>query len=97
MLPSEAENFGHAIYEALSCGTPVLISDNVTLEFIQNDECCQSLSLNNKSAWVDALQAWSGTSPEIRAMRRVRAREAFERVRDMMSKECDYASLIRMR
>lgn len=28
LLPSEGENFGHAILEALSVGTPVIISDN---------------------------------------------------------------------
>ena len=27
LLPTGGENFGHAIFEALSCGVPVLISD----------------------------------------------------------------------
>jgi len=59
-LPSHQENFGIAVVEALSCGTPVLISDKVNIweeidstgaGFVDSDSQDGTTSLLNR--WLD--------------------------------------------
>lgn len=66
ILPSHQENFGIAIAEALACGTPVLISNNVNIwreiesdgaGYVENDDLAGAVSL---------LDRWLATPPEQR-------------------------------
>jgi glycosyltransferase involved in cell wall biosynthesis len=54
ILPTLGENFGHVIFEALSVGTPVIISDNTPWV---NDElgAIEVLSLLQPEKWVEAI------------------------------------------
>lgn len=49
-FPTHGENFGHVIFEALSAGTPVLVSDQTPWE-PNATEAVTRLSLNDIDAW----------------------------------------------
>ncbi|HEV8328820.1 MAG TPA: glycosyltransferase [Nitrospiraceae bacterium] len=55
VLPSLGENFGHAIYESLSHGMPVLISDQTPWRNLQAEGVGWDLALDNPMHWEDAL------------------------------------------
>ena len=62
-LPTFAENYGHSIAEALSAGTPVLISDNTPWRDLEQDKLGWDLDLDNPDLFVDAINqliAYSG-------------------------------------
>ena len=46
---SKSENFGHVIYESLSYGRPVIISDNTPWNEIDNKQCGYVVNLNNNN------------------------------------------------
>jgi glycosyltransferase involved in cell wall biosynthesis len=77
ILPSHQENFGIAVVEALSCGTPVLISTRVNIwreivaaggGFAENDDLLGTKRL---------LERWFATLPEDRKTMATRARDTF--------------------
>jgi glycosyltransferase involved in cell wall biosynthesis len=79
VLPSHQENFGIAVAEALSCGTPVLISHSVNISpeiaadgagFVDDDTCAGCM--RNLMRWLDLGE------PEKARMRK-QARSTFER------------------
>jgi glycosyltransferase involved in cell wall biosynthesis len=45
ILPSKSENFGHAIYEALSAGTPVITSHNTPWNGLEHAMAGKNVSL----------------------------------------------------
>jgi glycosyltransferase involved in cell wall biosynthesis len=51
-LPTLGENFGHAIFEALSIGVPVLISDQTPWTDVVNNSNYAAISLNNQKKYV---------------------------------------------
>jgi glycosyltransferase involved in cell wall biosynthesis len=55
VLPTTGENFGHAIFEALSAGRPVLISDRTPWHQLRNQLAGWDLPLENPKAWLNAL------------------------------------------
>ncbi len=56
VLPTQGENFGHAIFEALSAGRPVLISDQTPWRQLAAARAGWDLALGNQQAFIDALQ-----------------------------------------
>ena len=56
VLPTKGENFGHAIYEALSAGRPVLISDKTPWLGLRQKEVGWDLPLTDTSVWLGALK-----------------------------------------
>ena len=58
VLPTKGESFCHAIMESLSCGCPVLISDQTPWRNLSQDHAGLDLPLNNDVAWVNALRAF---------------------------------------
>lgn len=56
VLPSRGENFGHAIFEALAAGRPVLISDQTPWRNLQEQHAGWDLPLDDPSAFVQVLQ-----------------------------------------
>jgi glycosyltransferase involved in cell wall biosynthesis len=55
-LPTLGENFGHAIFEALSVGVPVLISDQTPWTDIVNKSNYAAIPLNNQKKYVDFIK-----------------------------------------
>ena len=45
VLPTKTENFGHAIYESMACGLPVLISDKTPWHNLEKNKAGFDLSL----------------------------------------------------
>jgi glycosyltransferase involved in cell wall biosynthesis len=62
-LPTKGENFGHAIFESLSAGTPVVISDK-TPWTQTTDGAITALSLSSPEDWVSAIEFWSQRTPD---------------------------------
>ncbi|HEY4155351.1 MAG TPA: glycosyltransferase family 4 protein [Puia sp.] len=55
VLPTLGENFGHAVFEALSAGRPVLISDQTPWRGLRDEQTGWDISLDNLEAWLAAL------------------------------------------
>jgi len=55
-LPSNGENFGHSIYECLSVGRPVLISDNTPWQNLQTKKVGWDFSLIQKKQFSAAIE-----------------------------------------
>ena len=61
-LPTAGENFGHAIFEALSAGRPVLISDQTPWKNLENENAGWDVSLNDKTRFLEVLDYVAGMS-----------------------------------
>ncbi len=77
ILPSHQENFGIAVVEALACGTPVLISNQINIwREIENDRAGY-IDNDDLEGVKRLLQRWIQTQPEEREIMRKNARECF--------------------
>jgi glycosyltransferase involved in cell wall biosynthesis len=56
VLPSLAENFGHAIFESWSAARPVLISDKTPWHHLKKQLTGWDLSLDKERPWLNALE-----------------------------------------
>src|ERR1051326_5121538 len=54
-LPSQGENFGHIILEALSAGTPAIISDNTPWKNLQEHNAGWDISLKDAQRFADVI------------------------------------------
>jgi glycosyltransferase involved in cell wall biosynthesis len=78
VLPSHQENFGIAVVEALACGTPVLISNQINIWREIEAAGAGLVADDTITGTRDLLARWAALSPaEQQAMGR-RARTAFE-------------------
>ena len=83
VLPSHQENFGIAVAEALSCGTPVLLSDKVNIAREIVDDGAGWMEPDTVAGTERILERWIElTAAERRAMA-TRARECFQKRYDM--------------
>jgi glycosyltransferase involved in cell wall biosynthesis len=73
-LPTGGENFGHAIFEALACGAPALISDQTPWRGLAADKAGWDLPLSNPQAFVAALETYAALDPQTRRQWREGAR-----------------------
>jgi glycosyltransferase involved in cell wall biosynthesis len=74
LLPTGGENFGHAIFEALACGVPVLISDRTPWRGLEARKAGFDLPLEQPEAFVDAMRRFAALPVEARAQWREGAR-----------------------
>jgi glycosyltransferase involved in cell wall biosynthesis len=58
-LPTAGENFGHAIFEALSTGVPVLISDQTQWRELAALRAGWDLPLADMRLWVEAIETFA--------------------------------------
>jgi glycosyltransferase involved in cell wall biosynthesis len=79
VLPSHQENFGIAVAEALSCGTPVLISDKVNIWREIDAGGAGLISGDTAAGTLQLLNRWLALDDAARAAMRTRARTCFER------------------
>lgn len=56
VLPTLGENFGHAIFEALLAGTPVLISNNTPWKDLEKEKVGWNIELNNENKWSETIE-----------------------------------------
>ncbi|HEX6280038.1 MAG TPA: glycosyltransferase family 4 protein [Pyrinomonadaceae bacterium] len=56
ILPTETENFGYVIVEALALGCPVIISDRTHWNYLAGNSFANVLGLGDRSAWHSAIQ-----------------------------------------
>ena len=66
LLPTQGENFGHAIFESLAVGTPVLISDQTMWRELASQSAGWDLSLDDLSSFSEALQEFARMDPATR-------------------------------
>ncbi len=79
ILPSHQENFGIAIAEALACGVPVLISNQVNIWREIVADGCGYAEEDNLDGTRRLLERWLATSPAQRRAMSEQARAAFTR------------------
>lgn len=68
-FPTQGENFGHVIYEALSAGTSVIVSDK-TPWLADQLGALEVLPLTDKASWTQAIERWANFSPSDYAKQR---------------------------
>jgi glycosyltransferase involved in cell wall biosynthesis len=56
VLPTFGENFGHAIFEALAAGRPVLISDQTPWRRLEQQRAGWDLPLDDPQAFINVIQ-----------------------------------------
>jgi len=56
ILPTKGENFGHAIFEALSQGKPILISNQTPWRNLQQSKVGWDLSLKEPHLFLEAIE-----------------------------------------
>ena len=78
-LPTAGENFGHAIFEALSCGVPVLISDRTPWRNLEASQAGWDLPLEQHQAFAAAIDRFAAMDDTARARWRLGARLLAER------------------
>jgi len=62
-LPSLGENYGHVIYEALSAGLPVILSDKTPWRSLADAGVGFDVSLDNVDNFVRPMQALLDMNP----------------------------------
>jgi glycosyltransferase involved in cell wall biosynthesis len=66
VLPSHQENFGIAVVEALACGTPVLISNQINIWREIEADAAGYVENDDLAGTVRLLDRWLATSTEMR-------------------------------
>jgi glycosyltransferase involved in cell wall biosynthesis len=77
VLPSHQENFGIAVVEALACGTPVLISDQINIWREIVSDGCGLAEKDDLPGTRRLLERWLATAGDERECMRARAKRCF--------------------
>lgn len=88
-LPTRGENYGHVIAEALSVGTPVLISDQTPWRGLEERELGFELPLDNQAKFLEVIEIWAGMEPSARLRKRL---ERHATMRKMQAESSDVAA-----
>ncbi len=83
VLPSHQENFGIAVAEALACGRPVLISDQVNIAPEIEADGCGLVEHDTLEGTTNLLERWLALDTEERHAMQQQAKISFARRYDM--------------
>jgi glycosyltransferase involved in cell wall biosynthesis len=83
VLPSHQENFGIAVAEALACGRPVLISDQINIAPEIEADGCGIVEHDTLEGTILLLERWLALNPEEREAMQQQAKITFSRRYDM--------------
>jgi len=75
LLPTQGENFGYVILEALAAGCPVILSDRTPWKDLSDRGLGWVLPLEDRTSWIRVLQQCVDLDPEIYAPMSRKARE----------------------
>jgi glycosyltransferase involved in cell wall biosynthesis len=64
LLPTASENFGHAIYECMSVGRPVIISDNTPWRDLEKQKAGFDISLNDTPKFKEVIKEFYAMDSE---------------------------------
>ena len=78
-LPTRGENFSHAIFEALSCGVPVLTSDQTPWRGLESKEAGWDLPLGDPAAFAATIDLYAAMDADRKAQLRLGARRLAEK------------------
>lgn len=92
-LPTRGENFGHAIFEALVLGKPVLISDQTPWRNLQSGGAGWDLPLNDPQAFGQAIEETAALDQQGYAGRSIAARRFAEDYLDRSNPRGQYLKL----
>jgi glycosyltransferase involved in cell wall biosynthesis len=79
MLPSHQENFGIVVAEAMACGVPVLISNQVNIWREVQQDGAGLVADDSEAGTVALLERWLAMDDEARQHMATRARASFLR------------------
>lgn len=94
VLPSHQENFGIVVAEALACGVPVLISNQVNIWREVQSENAGFVEQDSLSGTVNLLETWSRLGETERSTMRANCRLCFDRYFDIESSAGRFFELI---
>lgn len=78
VLPSHQENFGIVVAEAMACGVPVLISNQVNIWREIEADGAGLVARDDRAGTLELLQRWQALSPEEQQGMGTRARQSFK-------------------
>ncbi len=92
-MPSRSENFGHAIFEALCAGTPVLIGDRTPWQDLEAANAGFDIPLPNPTALAAAIERLAAMAPTEYSAWRAGARAMAEHFVATSTARADMAEL----
>ena len=94
LLPSRSENFGHAIFEALAAGTPVVIGDKTPWRGLEAAQGRVDIALPDAPAIAAAIDRLAAMPASDYAAWRAGARATAERFVGASTARTDMAGLL---
>ena len=93
VFPTLGENFGHVVFESLSAGTPVLMSNTTPWKSSSKYKFLTCISLDNKKIWQEEILKQANLIMEKRNLLRIKA---FEYVKEYSLKSFNKDNMVKL-
>lgn len=93
ILPSKSENFGHAIFEALSAGRPVITSDNTPWKNLKESKAGLNVAVESPRELAEAIEVFTGMDQAELETWSVNAYDYSERAVDVEKIRAEYEGM----